>query len=109
MRSPTFRDPDLRVPTQHTPTRHRPEPFKYIHFPTREEVGLELSMSADGAHVTLSTKRPIKGIVLDVEGDADADWSDQAIDLVPGDAQTVAVKGLGGRKVLARYLGDGSA
>ncbi|KAI0723105.1 glycoside hydrolase family 2 protein [Earliella scabrosa] len=86
-----------------------PEPFKYIHFPTREEVGLELSVSADGAHVTLSTKRPIKGIVLDVEGDADADWSDQAIDLVPGDAQTVAVKGLAGRKVLARYLGDGTA
>ena len=91
------------------PRTRRPEPFKYIHFPTREEVGLELSVSADGAQVTLSTKRPIKGIVLDVEGDADADWSDQAIDLVPDDPQVVSVQGLGGRQVLARFLGDGSA
>ena len=68
-----------------------------------------MSVSADGAHVTLSTKRPIKGIILDVEGDADADWSDQAIDLVPDDPQTVAVGGLDGRAVRARFLGDGTA
>ncbi len=92
---------------------HRPEPFKYIHFPTRDEVGLEIAVSpgasADSSRVTLSTKRPIKGIILDVEGDADAHWSDQAVDLVPEDPQTVDVKGLAGRKVLARYLGDGTA
>ena len=36
-------------------------------------------------------------------------FADQALDLVPGDPQTVAVQGLGGRAVVARYLGDGSA
>ncbi|TBU32964.1 glycoside hydrolase family 2 protein [Dichomitus squalens] len=86
-----------------------PEPFKYIHFPPREELDLRIAVGADGASVTLSTARPIKGIILDVAGDADAEWADQAIDLVPGDPQTVAVKGLGGRAVQARFLGDGTA
>lgn len=56
----------------------------------------------------LECKKPIKGIVLDVDGD-DAKWSDQAIDLVPGDPQIVLVSGLNGREVKARYLGDGTA
>ncbi len=66
-------------------------------------------MGADGASVMLSTKRPIKGVILDVDGAQDAQWSDQAIDLVPDDPQTVVVRGLGGRPVRARFLGDGSA
>ena len=65
-------------------------------------------MGKDGESVELSTRKPIKGLVLDVEGDA-AQWSDQAIDLVPDDPQVVSVQGLGGRQVLARFLGDGSA
>ncbi|CAE7190017.1 unnamed protein product [Rhizoctonia solani] len=89
-----------------------PEPFKFIHFPTPEQVGLKISTSngkaIDEALIVLSTSIPIKGIILDVEGE-DAKWSDQAIDLVPGDDQTVIVKGLKGREVKARYLGDGSA
>ena len=51
---------------------------------------------------------PIKGIVLDLEGD-DVKWSDQAIDLMPGDPQIIKAVGLNGRKVKARFLGDGSA
>ncbi|KAH7345103.1 beta-mannosidase [Rhizoctonia solani] len=89
-----------------------PEPFKFIHFPTPEQVGLKISPSngevPDETIITLSASIPIKGIILDVEGD-DAKWSDQAIDLVPGDDQAVVVKGLKGREVNARYLGDGSA
>ena len=86
----------------------RPEPFKYIHFPSVQVAGLEIKVREDGETVELSCKKPIKGIVLDVEGE-DAKWSDQAIDLVPGDNQTVTVKGLKGRKIHARYLGDGTA
>jgi beta-mannosidase len=62
----------------------------------------------EGESVELSTKKPIKGLVLDVEGD-DARWSDQAIDLVPGDPQTVKVVGLRGRELKLRFLGDGTA
>lgn len=50
----------------------------------------------------------MKSVILDVEGDA-VHWSDQALDLVPGDAQTVRAPGLAGRKVALRFLGDGSA
>ena len=65
-------------------------------------------VASDGESVELSTERPMKGIVLDVDGEA-AKWSDQAIDLVPGDPQVVKATGLKGRKVKTRYLGDGSA
>ncbi|CEL57611.1 beta-mannosidase [Rhizoctonia solani AG-1 IB] len=89
-----------------------PEPFKFIHFPTPEQVGLKISTSKgedpSETLVSLSTSIPIKGIILDTEGE-DAKWSDQAIDLVPGDDQVVVVNGLKGRTVRARYLGDGSA
>jgi len=93
-----------------------PEPFKFITFPPVSEVGLQLSTNASGDAVTLSCKKPIKGIILDVDASQTSDgygeapkWGDQAIDLVPGDPQTVFVQGLGGRPLQARYLGDGSA
>ncbi|KAF9821274.1 hypothetical protein IEO21_00882 [Rhodonia placenta] len=85
-----------------------PEPFKYISFPEIKDLGLSITVGSDGESVELSTKKPIKGIVLDVEGDT-AKWSDQAIDLVPGDPQVVRAVGLKGRKVKARFLGDGTA
>jgi beta-mannosidase len=87
---------------------HRPEPFKFINFPKPEDLGFEVTVDADGETVHLSTNRPIKGIVLDADGD-DVRWSDQAIDLVPDDPQTVKAIKLYGRTVKARYLGDGSA
>jgi len=58
--------------------------------------------------IRVGVERPIKGLVLDVEGE-DAKWSDQALDVVPGDDQVVKVWNLKGRKLKARYLGDGSA
>ncbi|GJE84980.1 glycoside hydrolase family 2 protein [Phanerochaete sordida] len=85
-----------------------PEPFKFIHFPDAQAVGLEVAVGADGESVRLSARRPVKGVVLDVDGDA-VQWDDQAVDLVPGDAQVVRAVGLQGRPVRARYLGDGTA
>lgn len=65
-------------------------------------------MAADGETLKLSCKKPIKGVILDVE-DRSSDeqmgeckWSDQAIDMMPGDDQVVVAKGLKGRKVKAR-------
>ncbi|KAF8195946.1 beta-mannosidase [Mycena galopus ATCC 62051] len=81
-----------------------PEPFKFINFPADTEV----KVAVDGESVSLSTNRPVKGLVLDVEG-PDVQWSDQAIDLVPEDPQTVQAIGLNGRAVKLRYLGDGTA
>ncbi|KAF8320927.1 glycoside hydrolase [Clavulina sp. PMI_390] len=86
-----------------------PEPFKFINFPPPSAISLKVtSTSPPGAtQITLSAARPVKGIILDAEGDADVKWSDQAIDLVPGDDQIVLAWGLGKREVKVRYLGDG--
>jgi beta-mannosidase len=69
---------------------------------------LTVETGSDGDSVELSTQKPIKGIVLDVEGE-DVKWSDQAIDLVPGDPQIVKAVGLKGREAKVRFLGDGTA
>ena len=65
--------------------------------------------AVDGGYDTIriGVERPIKGLVLDVEGE-DARWSDQALDVVPGDDQVVKVWNLKDRKLKVRYLGDGS-
>jgi beta-mannosidase len=86
----------------------RPEPFKYLHFPDVKDLGLEITPGEDGESVVLNAQRPIKGIVLEVEGE-EVRWSDQAIDLVPGDPQIVKAIGLRGRVVKTRFLGDGTA
>jgi beta-mannosidase len=58
--------------------------------------------------VKLSSLKPVKGIILDVDGE-EVQWSDQAIDLVPNDPQVIEARGLKGRQPTVRYLGDGSA
>ncbi|WWD22921.1 hypothetical protein CI109_107416 [Kwoniella shandongensis] len=80
-----------------------PEPWKYLTFPEPN-----LKVKVNGDKVELSSEKPIKGVVLDVEGE-DAEWSDQALDLFPGDTQVVHAKGLNRRAVSTRYIGDGSA
>ena len=93
---------------ERAPGVSRPEPFKFIEFPEVKDLGLKIVAAPDGKSVELSALKPIKGIVLDVEGEY-AQFSDQAIDLAPGDPQVVQVIGLNGRQVKARFLGDGSA
>jgi beta-mannosidase len=85
-----------------------PEPFKFIKFPPVKDIGLKVTVGSDRGSVTLSAQKPVKGLILDVDGDY-AKWNDQAIDLVPDDPQTVEVIGLNGRDVKVRFLGDGSA
>jgi beta-mannosidase len=79
-----------------------------LHFPDVKDLGLEITPIDDGDSVALSTQRPVKGIVLEVEGE-EVGWGDQAIDLVPGNPQIVKAIGLRGRMVKARFLGDGTA
>lgn len=80
----------------HLQSANWPEPWKYLTYPDPS-----LNIEVQGETVTLSCALPIKGIVLDVEGEP-CDWSDQAIDLMPGDPQTLTAKGLKGRKIKAR-------
>ncbi|KAG8986593.1 hypothetical protein FRB90_003901, partial [Tulasnella sp. 427] len=84
----------------------RPEPFKFVHFPTEKELGFRWTRQEDT--ITFSTARPIKGLVFsasdvgeDVKSSAAAPevrWSDQAIDIVPGEEYSVTAEGLGKRE-----------
>lgn len=69
---------------------------------------MKATVASDGDSVILTTEKPVKGVVLDVEG-SEVKWGDQAVDLVPGDPQTIQAVGLKGRKVRLRFLGDGTA
>jgi beta-mannosidase len=47
---------------------------------------------------------------LGVEGDGvDVKWSDNALDVVPGDPQTITASGLGGRTLTVAHLGKEQA
>ncbi|WWC73873.1 uncharacterized protein I206_107845 [Kwoniella pini CBS 10737] len=80
-----------------------PEPYKYLDFPDPV-----LKLSSHDGEVRISCEKPVKGLVLDVDGD-EVEWSDQALDLFPDDEQVVHAKGLKGRTVNYRFVGDGSA
>lgn len=82
-----------------------PQPFKYYTFPDR---GLEVVVAwtdetKENARICINAKKPVKGLVFE-EMDG-ITWGDNCIDVVPGDEQVVAVKGLKGREVKWRYYG----
>ena len=81
-----------------------PEPYKWYDFPDPT-----LKISVKGEQVTLTCEKPVKGLILDIEGDGDVQWSDQAFDLFPGDPQIVTAKGLQGKDITWRHLGGQSS
>ncbi|CUA67033.1 beta-mannosidase [Rhizoctonia solani] len=78
-----------------------PQPFRSYDMPDPE-----LQLIVVGDTVRLTVKRPAKAVVLRVEGEDDQalQWSDNGLDMMPGDDQTITVRGLTGRKVTADYV-----
>ncbi|MGC9038193.1 MAG: beta-mannosidase [Roseiflexus sp.] len=76
-----------------------PEPLKYLTLPDPVIV-LDLA-SDDELHIRAA--RPAKGVVLSA-GDGVA-WSDNYLDLMPGDEQVIRADGLGERPLSVRWLG----
>lgn len=89
-----------------------PEPYRFLQ-PPDPGLTIEAKTSRENeGHITmleLKVERPVKCLALSVK-DADANpqvkWSDNALDLVPGDVQTVIVHGLNGRSVQVGYFGN---
>lgn len=79
-----------------------PQPLKYLDFGDR---GVEVT--ARGSTMVVTAARPTKGLVF--EERAGVLVHDSALDVVPGDEQTIQVKGLGARDAPLRwtYLGRG--
>ncbi|KAJ9119092.1 hypothetical protein QFC22_003583 [Naganishia vaughanmartiniae] len=83
-----------------------PQPYKFIDFPAlAEQCGLSakiVSGEDDANIVTLSCAKPIKCLTLGL-----AEWQegDTDLDLFPGDAHSVTVKNLAGRRLKATFMG----
>ncbi|OJJ34489.1 hypothetical protein ASPWEDRAFT_112507 [Aspergillus wentii DTO 134E9] len=78
-----------------------PQPFKYLEFSDRGLDVKKVSESSTKQTLVISTKKPVKCLVFE-ERDG-VRLSDSAIDLVPGDDQTVDITGLNPDDAPLRY------
>ena len=85
-----------------------PEPLKFVRFKEKLSVSTTVESSSAGDVVVLKADAPVKGVVISVpiEEGEDAVFADNFVDLVPGEEIRIAVEGLAGRKVQARWLCD---
>ncbi|TRM62026.1 glycoside hydrolase family 2 protein [Schizophyllum amplum] len=73
-----------------------PQPYRILRFPDPELKITTGDMDKDGAReLTITAGKPAKGVFLTVDGDdAGLKWSDNSLDVMPGDVQKVTVWGL---------------
>ena len=88
-----------------------PQPYKHLE-PSRPvfKMGLD-AVATDGTQgVKVSADRPVKGVLLSVEGgEDDVRWSENGFDVIPGHTERIVVKGLRGRPLRVAYLGSEKA
>jgi beta-mannosidase len=72
-----------------------PQPLKHIRFPERS-----LKVRIERGECVISTDKPVKGLVLLND---DVVWSDNCLDIMPGDEQRLSVDGLVGDVRFVHY------
>ena len=77
------------------------EPFKEL---ALQDPRLKITR-LEGEALLLEVKKPVKGLLL--SADVDVQWSDNFLDLLPGDSQVVVARGLGEGTIAAYYLAKG--
>ena len=103
-----------------------PEPFRYLIWPVDTKVDVSVvslegesskKVGDDGLvfenKVTVRANQPVKGVWLEpvydgkeTEDEPEPLWNDNMFDLLPGEELSVLVKGLKGRQVKVKFLGD---
>jgi beta-mannosidase len=80
-----------------------PQPLKYVDFS-----GRKFTCSVENEIIRVEVDKPVKGVILDVEGDDDSEleWSDNGFDVMPGEVVNITAKGLNGRKVTVSWYGE---
>ncbi|KAI0629938.1 glycoside hydrolase [Trametes polyzona] len=75
-----------------------PQPFRHVDFP---DPGLRVEVDSAAGKVSVEVEKPVKGLFFTIDGlenrgDAErlVKWSDNALDVLPGDVQVVEVRGL---------------
>lgn len=68
-----------------------PQPFKYVEPPNPE-----IHVERVGERISIRAEKPVKGLFLTADDDPDSlvRWSDNTLDLMPGDEQIIYAKGL---------------
>ncbi|KAK2018512.1 family 2 glycosyl hydrolase [Colletotrichum eremochloae] len=80
-----------------------PEPLKYLHL--QKPKSLKAELAEDGSVIEVSAEVPVKGVALEVDSD-DVVFSDNLVDIVPGEVVRIGVKGASKEtKIETRYLG----
>ena len=81
-----------------------PQPFKYLNLSDRQlEVAWQSEQTDEGVLV-VNAHKPVKCIVFEEQDGVQLE--DNAIDVVPGDEQTIKVSGRGAEPLRYRYLGQ---
>jgi beta-mannosidase len=79
-----------------------PQPYKLLDLPNPN---LQVNVNLADGEIKLNVDKPVKGIWISVEGDDEGlEFSDNSLDLFPGDEQIVKVKGIKGRVVTVASL-----
>jgi beta-mannosidase len=86
------------------------EPLNEVPFKTPDRLGLKIKadLETKNTWVELETEVPVKGLFLDVEDSHKVKWSDNGVDMLPGEPIRLDVTGLGFGKehrITVRYLG----
>ena len=82
-----------------------PQPFKYLNLSSPGLVVHKDTASGEEIRLTITTRNPVKCLVF--EEQEGVKISDNAMDIVPGDEQTILVSGLQpGQRLWYRHLGQ---
>ncbi|OCH85238.1 glycoside hydrolase [Obba rivulosa] len=83
-----------------------PHPYRHVDFPEPK-----LDVRIDGERVNVDSDKPVKGLwfSIDEQDGNDVRWSDNALDVMPGDTQVIFARGLRGRAVKVAYMGKEKA
>ena len=79
-----------------------PEPYKYL---TPSHPNLKVLRIAEDK-LLLHCEKPIKGLWLEAR---EVEWSDNMLDLNPGDERVIEASGLGNQRLRVRYMGSRGA
>lgn len=63
--------------------------YKDLTFPSPKDANIQIKLSDSGKFATVTADRPVKGLVIEAEHDLA--YSDNCLDLMPGDPQTVLI------------------
>lgn len=79
-----------------------PQPLKYLDLPRAD-----VKIRVENDNVFVSSSLPVKGLVLETDQD-EVQFSDNCIDLIPGDEQNISAKGLNGQMIRTMDLASAS-